>query len=130
MFATIRTPQEKLLQIGNLLTSKHQEVTSRLAEHRKDVAAEGEPDDEGVMANCSYSYEFALTTMERDRRNLAQIEQAIARLKKGEYGICSFCEKKLPGARLKAIPWATVCVPCAEGVRGPSGDAASQAPPP
>ena len=117
MSTSARIPQERLLQIENLLASKRREIASRFTEHRKGVLVEREPDDEGAEANRNYSREFALTTLERERRNLVEIEEALARLKKGEYGICSFCGKKLPEARLRAIPWATICVPCAENAR-------------
>jgi DnaK suppressor protein len=121
MSATVRMPQARLLQIENLLASKRREIASRFAEHREGVFVDREPDDEGAEANLNYSREFALTTLERERRNLAEIEEALARLKKGEYGICAFCGKKLPEARLRAIPWATICVPCAESAR-PTGN--------
>jgi DnaK suppressor protein len=125
MSATARMPQERLQQIENLLASKRREIAFRFEEDRKGVLVEREPDDEGAQANNNYSREFALTIMERDRINLAEIERAIARLKKGEYGICSFCGKKLQEARLRAIPWATVCVPCTEGVRSTPGETPS-----
>jgi DnaK suppressor protein len=109
-----RMPEAKLLQVQNLLASKRQELAVRLDEHRTGVFVEPEPDDEGAEANGNYSREFALSTIERERRTLAEVEQALARLKKGEYGVCPLCGKKLPEARLRAIPWATLCVPCAE----------------
>jgi len=118
MATTVRMPEvksdAKLSQIQRLLDAKRLELTSRLSEHREDVLVEREPDDEGAEANGNYSREFALTTIERERRNLAEIEAALGRIKKGEYGICSACGNKIPDARLRAIPWATICVPCAE----------------
>jgi DnaK suppressor protein len=111
-------PQEKLLQVENLLASKRRELAVRLNEHRTGVFVEPEPDDEGAEANRNYSREFALTTIDRERRTLVEIEQALARLKKGEYGVCPLCGKRLPEARLRAIPWATLCVPCAEAAAG------------
>jgi len=115
MATTVRMPEERMLQVEKLLAAKRQEIASRFEEHREGVFVEHEPDDEGAQAIRNYSREFALTTLERERRTLAEIEQALARLKKGEYGICSLCGKKLPEARLRAIPWARLCVPCAEG---------------
>ena len=113
-------PQEKLLQVHHLLTSKRHELAIRLNEHRTGVLVESEPDDEGAEANRNYSREFALSTIDRERRTLAEIEQALLRLEKGDYGVCPLCGKKLPDARLRAIPWARLCVPCAEAAAGES----------
>jgi RNA polymerase-binding protein DksA len=115
MATAARVPQDKLIQVERLLASKRQEIASRLDQHRAGVLVEREPDDEGAEAHLNYSREFALTTLERERRTLSEIEQALARVKTGEYGVCPLCGKKLPEARLRAIPWARLCVPCAEG---------------
>jgi DnaK suppressor protein len=115
MATAARAPQDKLIQVERLLASKRQEIATRLDQHRSGVLIEREPDDEGAEAHHNYSREFALTTLERERRTLSEIEQALARVKKGEYGTCPLCGKRLPEARLRAIPWAKLCVPCAEG---------------
>ena len=41
-----------------------------------------------------------------------EIDQALARLDAGTYGRCASCGEPIPGERLRAIPWAAVCVPC------------------
>jgi len=38
------------------------------------------------------------------------IVAALARIEKGEYGICETCEKKIEVARLEADPSATTCI--------------------
>ncbi len=43
MSASARMPQERLLQIENLLASKRREIASRFAEHREGVFVEREP---------------------------------------------------------------------------------------
>jgi RNA polymerase-binding transcription factor DksA len=51
---------------------------------------------------------------ERDRRELAAIDAALARLAAGAYGICPTCEEPIPPARLAVLPTARTCVECAE----------------
>jgi len=51
---------------------------------------------------------------ERDRRELALIDAALARLVAGGYGICAVCEEPIPPARLAVLPTAAACVECAE----------------
>ena len=43
-----------------------------------------------------------------------QVNQALARLDAGEYGLCMDCEEPIAEARLKALPYATLCIQCAE----------------
>jgi RNA polymerase-binding transcription factor DksA len=53
-----------------------------------------------------------LTENEVDLLNL--IEHALQKIEKGTYGICEGSKKKIPVARLKAIPWTPYTVEYAE----------------
>lgn len=43
---------------------------------------------------------------------LRKIEAAIRAIREGVYGNCLVCEKKIPIARLQAMPYTTMCVKC------------------
>lgn len=45
---------------------------------------------------------------------LDQVNQALARLDAGEYGECTSCGEPIAEARIKALPYATLCIQCAE----------------
>lgn len=47
-----------------------------------------------------------------DANKLKAIEQALTRLKNGKYGICASCGKKIPEERLRALPYALLCLDC------------------
>jgi DnaK suppressor protein len=47
-----------------------------------------------------------------ESRELEQIERALQLLKTGKYGQCEVCGEPIPIARLKALPYATVCIDC------------------
>jgi len=47
-----------------------------------------------------------------ESRELAHIENALERMKSGEYGLCEVCSCKIPMARLHALPYATMCISC------------------
>jgi DnaK suppressor protein len=55
-----------------------------------------------------------LALMEMKSETLAQIDEAIRRLEKGDYGTCAHCGREIPEARLKALPFATLCRECQE----------------
>ena len=50
---------------------------------------------------------------ENIRTELNQINTALARVEKNEYGICAVCDDPIPVARLEALPYTDRCVSCA-----------------
>jgi RNA polymerase-binding protein DksA len=55
------------------------------------------------------------------RENLVQMYEqcndALGRLDRDEYGLCRSCGQEIAIERLKALPYATRCVPCKEAKR-------------
>lgn len=49
---------------------------------------------------------------EVESRELASIENALKRIRAGEYGLCEGCGEKIPMARLNALPYVTTCIEC------------------
>ena len=49
---------------------------------------------------------------EVESRELAQIEEALERIRQGAYGKCDICNGKIPLARLNALPYAMTCIEC------------------
>ncbi len=47
-----------------------------------------------------------------DAGKLNAINQALVRIRNGKYGVCAMCGKKIPEDRLRAIPYALLCMPC------------------
>lgn len=45
-------------------------------------------------------------------QKLSAINKALERIKKGSYGVCVECDKKIPTARLQAMPETTRCMKC------------------
>ena len=50
--------------------------------------------------------------LDNEKALLAEVQQALARIENGTYGICSNCGQPIPEKRLEAIPWATLCLVC------------------
>jgi RNA polymerase-binding transcription factor DksA len=47
-------------------------------------------------------------------RLLMEINEALRRVYRGEYGTCESCEKPIARARLEAMPYVRLCVSCKE----------------
>jgi DnaK suppressor protein len=66
------------------------------------------------IGSDNFEQEFTLSLMENDGGTLAQIESSLERIEEGTYGQCEECGVKIPKSRLNAVPYATLCVRCAE----------------
>jgi DnaK suppressor protein len=107
-------PRGHNAQVERALVAQREELARRLSARLRDVAVEREPDDEGALATSNYASDLALMTMNRERRELDEVNAALRRLSAGEYGICEVCESQIGPARLRALPWARLCIRCAE----------------
>lgn len=58
------------------------------------------------MGTDNYEQEFTLGLMEKDRNLLREINQALAKIQDGSYGICEGTGKPISKPRLEAQPWA------------------------
>lgn len=55
-----------------------------------------------------------LRVQEETQSELQQVRAALKRISEGEYGICSECGQTIGSGRLAALPYATLCIECAE----------------
>lgn len=72
-------------------------------------AAIDSPADAGSDA---FSQEFSLELLARDEATLGEVEDALARIESGTYGLCEECSEPIAKARLDAVPHARNCVVC------------------
>ena len=49
-----------------------------------------------------------------NHRKLKLVDAALARLDRGDFGVCEECGEGIPLKRLKVIPWAAHCIACQE----------------
>ena len=66
------------------------------------------------VATDMYDREFTLGLASNDRELLYEVDEALARIKDGSFGLCVECKKVIPATRLKAIPHARTCMKCQE----------------
>jgi DnaK suppressor protein len=56
-----------------------------------------------------------LALKQTDTKLLRAIEEALARVENGTYGICMDCDEPIAEVRLDAVPWTRVCIDCKQG---------------
>jgi RNA polymerase-binding protein DksA len=70
------------------------------------------PLDMADIGSDNYEQEFNLGLMETEQATLAEIEAALERIEKKQFGKCVSCGGPIPKARLKVKPHAEYCIEC------------------
>lgn len=66
--------------------------------------------------------ELALRLGERESQMIADIDQALLRIKEGSYGICARCGKLIEERRLEALPTARYDANCQKLIESANGE--------
>ena len=74
--------------------------------------ASGSGQHQGDAGSDAYDRDFALSVLAKEQDALYEIEQALRRIQTSAYGICEMSSRKIPQARLEAIPFARLTVEC------------------
>jgi DnaK suppressor protein len=64
----------------------------------------------GDVATETFDRELDGGLQEGATRQLEQIDAALARIEAGTYGTCTACGKPVAAERLRAVPWAILCI--------------------
>ncbi len=100
-----------------LLLAKRQELLERVNAIARDSQHPSSADSEEQAVELE-SEEVLSALDEEARHTLQLIEQALQRIESGGYGVCTECGKPISPARLKVLPYAPLCIECAEKTGG------------
>ena len=117
--------KDSLLNLRAILVRRRDALRSALAGDLsllKSLRSES-PGDVIDAAYDSAQDEISSQLAEAESRELANIENALERMKAGKYGLCEICNGKIPMARLNALPYATVCIECQREIERTGGAA-------
>ena len=64
------------------------------------------------MAADTYDRELSMNIASSEQETLYQIDDALKRLDDGSYGVCQQCNQPIAMSRLKAVPYASMCIEC------------------
>jgi DnaK suppressor protein len=76
--------------------------------------ADERPGDPVDQANSDAEAELQIGVHRSDVRLLRAIEEALARIRQGTFGVCQVCKQPVSKARLEAVPWTRLCRECKE----------------
>ena len=99
----------------NLIVRRN-EIVRKLSEFRNE-SKEVETNiaqDVADKAESSYTKEFLLSLSDVEREQLFQIDAALKRIERKEFGSCQMCQKEINKKRMNALPWTPYCIECQE----------------
>jgi RNA polymerase-binding transcription factor DksA len=89
------------------------EADSLALEHEPGDVQFDEEGGEGGTSNVDRELDLVLSAQARSA--IMEIDRATLKIEAGSYGTCEQCGQPIPQARLKALPYASLCVACKSG---------------
>src|SRR5438270_652936 len=98
------------------------------SDKRQDIIIQQSPDPLDEIQFAS-ERDMVVSLLNRDTEMSRRVQGALQRMETGTYGSCLACEEPISVKRLKAVPWAELCLGCQEisdvngdGLTGADGD--------
>lgn len=101
----------KYKRFNEVLLKKREDILNLVKNQGSDFTL-GEVGDELDAANQTFEREMMFELTNGERLILEDIEAALRKIEKGDFGVCESCHKKIPATRLQAMPWARNCINC------------------
>ena len=119
-----KMPKKEVNKFKEVLLKRKEDILDQIDHISKDTLKKSQKDASGDISGYSYHMadlatdtfdrEFSLSLASNERQNLYEIEDALKRIKEGNFGICECCKKLISKVRLKAVPFTKLCLKCQE----------------
>lgn len=109
--------REKLIKLRSDLTDEINKIRNEtLTKSNRDSSGDlsGYSLHMADQASDNFDREFSLDLAHNEREILYRIDSALKRLEEKSYGGCVSCKKAISKKRLKAVPYAELCITCQE----------------
>lgn len=109
----VKMAKQKLLDLKDSLMDS---MTGTASETLRNKAEGSEASAFGMhqadAGTDAYDRDFALSLLSQEQDALYEIEEALKRIEAGTYGVCEMSGKRIPQARLEALPFARFTIEC------------------
>lgn len=115
--AELKAYKKKLLEIRLGLTDEISRITNdNLNKSTRDSSGDlsGYSLHMADQASDNFDREFSLDLAQNEQNILYRIDAALKRIEDKTYGDCTSCNKVITKQRLKAVPYAELCIGCQE----------------
>jgi DnaK suppressor protein len=112
--------KQMLLSLRARVRGDVEQMTTEALDRNGDGAESKSPTHLAELGTENYEQDFALRRVENEQELLDEIQEALGRIDRGNFGLCEGCvaagrspsKSAIPKARLKVIPYARNCVEC------------------
>jgi DnaK suppressor protein len=106
-------------ELKQMLHDRQRELIVEVQGKIRGVRADGaekphEVMDQGETSEVDIQEDIELALIQMKAETLNKINEALARLEEGRYGLCFECGDEIAEARLRALPFAVRCKDCEE----------------
>lgn len=102
--------QEEREKIVSAIAHLHEQNTTSMEDELGQITGRGLENHLGDQASVTFERELDEGLEEGAQQTLAQIDRAIGKLDDGTYGTCERCGGAIAEERLRARPWALLCI--------------------
>ena len=111
------TERKKFLErMEKLLVAKRAELSDMLERVSKERPEDGQVRDSADEAYTASMNKLQTSLQDAEIDEIKLVDDALGRLKRGEYGICVDCSEPISDKRLEYYPYAARCIECQEAL--------------
>jgi RNA polymerase-binding protein DksA len=101
---------EERQRVTDAINYLHEENPGSIEDETEEIV--GIDNHLAETASATLDREIDYTLEENSEHVLAAIDEALARIDEGTFGLCRTCGQAISEERLEAIPYATQCIDC------------------
>lgn len=116
--------KKELAGFRKLILKKKEEILAQIKHASDETSKQSQKEAAGDIsaytyhmadvATDTYDREFTLGLASNERKLIYEFDDAIKKIEDGTYGACEECKQLIVRIRLKALPYARLCLKCQE----------------
>ncbi|MFO0793825.1 MAG: TraR/DksA C4-type zinc finger protein [Candidatus Brocadiaceae bacterium] len=114
--------KDEFAQYKKLLLSLRERLVGNVDSMQGEALKRSRQDASGDLSNVpihmadvgtdNYERELMIELIQSGEASVRNIDSALEKMEEGSFGICEVCNKKIGKERLKAVPYAKLCIDC------------------
>lgn len=113
---------EEVAQFKKLLLSVRERLVGKVDFMQGEALKKSRQDASGDLSNVpihmadvgtdNYERDIMIELIQNGEEGVRNIDTALEKIEDGTFGVCELCAKKINKERLKAVPYAKLCIDC------------------
>jgi len=113
---------EEVAQFKKLLLSLRERLVGKVDVMQGETLKKSRQDASGDLSNVpihmadvgtdNYERDIMIELIQNGEEGVRNIDTALEKIEEGSFGACELCAKKINKERLKAVPYAKLCIDC------------------